>query len=57
MAKVKTALRYLTRWWKAFDGGIKTFNKQIETVVRATVGSTVTVVLMGSAGAACSHGC
>jgi transposase len=47
MASIKTALRDLARRWKALDGEIKTLNKQIETVVRATAPGLVELFGVG----------
>ena len=47
MASIKTALRDLARRWKALDGEIKTLNKQIETVVRATAPDLVELFGVG----------
>jgi transposase len=47
MASIKTALRDLARRWKALDGEIKTLNKQIETIVRATAPDLVELFGVG----------
>ena len=41
MAGVKTALRDLARRWKTLDEEIKTLNRQIEALVRATAPALV----------------